>query len=192
MQADIKDFLTGRGIEWEEVDDLAKVAGDVDVLYQTRIQKERFQVSFARHSCLRFGCRLGVKVTGHKSNMMPPLSILGCVVAAAAQGFTPAFAMLNRQGCSTSFGMRTFFAVLQDRPQEYEEARGKYIIDNNIMQILSKSAVIMHPLPRVDEVSVGAACERMHLMLVGDMLDLPPGAAAYVGASERAAFLSPK
>ena len=44
MQADIKEFLTGRGIEWEEVDDLAKVAGDVDVLYQTRIQKERFQV----------------------------------------------------------------------------------------------------------------------------------------------------
>ena len=29
---------------WEEVDDLAAVAGDVDVLYQTRIQKERFQV----------------------------------------------------------------------------------------------------------------------------------------------------
>ncbi len=45
MQADIKEFLTGRGIEWEEVDDLAKVAGDVDVLYQTRIQKERFQVN---------------------------------------------------------------------------------------------------------------------------------------------------
>ena len=44
MQADIKEFLTRRGIEWEEVDDLAKVAGDVDVLYQTRIQKERFQV----------------------------------------------------------------------------------------------------------------------------------------------------
>ena len=45
MQADIKEFLTGRGIDWEEVDELAKVAGDVDVLYQTRIQKERFQVS---------------------------------------------------------------------------------------------------------------------------------------------------
>lgn len=45
MQADIKDFLTGRGIEWEEADDLAEVAGDVDVLYQTRIQKERFQVT---------------------------------------------------------------------------------------------------------------------------------------------------
>ncbi len=44
MQEDIKEFLTGRNVEWEEVDDLAQVAGDVDVLYQTRIQKERFQV----------------------------------------------------------------------------------------------------------------------------------------------------
>lgn len=28
-----------KGIEWEEVEDLAAVAGQVDVLYQTRIQK---------------------------------------------------------------------------------------------------------------------------------------------------------
>ncbi len=53
MQADIKEFLTGRGIEWEEVDDLAKVAGDVDVLYQTRIQKERFQVILTMPSAHR-------------------------------------------------------------------------------------------------------------------------------------------
>ncbi|BDA43342.1 Aspartate carbamoyltransferase, chloroplastic [Coccomyxa sp. Obi] len=82
MQADIKEFLTGRNIEWEEVDDLAQVAGDVDVLYQTRIQKERFQ----------------------------------------------------------------------DRPQDYEAARGKYIIDKETMKVLRKDAVIMHPLPRVDEI----------------------------------------
>jgi aspartate carbamoyltransferase catalytic subunit len=47
VQADIKEFLTSRNMEWEEVDDLAQVAGDVDVLYQTRIQKERFQVRLA-------------------------------------------------------------------------------------------------------------------------------------------------
>ncbi|CAL8468676.1 g8216 [Coccomyxa elongata] len=82
MQEDIKEFLTGRNVEWEEVDDLAQVAGDVDVLYQTRIQKERFQ----------------------------------------------------------------------DRPQDYEAARGKYIIDKETMKILRKDAVIMHPLPRVDEI----------------------------------------
>ena len=42
--------------------------------------------------------------------------------------------------------------LLQDRPEEYERARGKYIIDNNIMRILPKRSVVMHPLPRVDEV----------------------------------------
>lgn len=42
MKDDIKAFLTGRGVQWEEVDDLRAVAADVDVLYMTRIQKERF------------------------------------------------------------------------------------------------------------------------------------------------------
>lgn len=32
-------------VQYEDVDDLAAVAADVDILYQTRIQKERFQVS---------------------------------------------------------------------------------------------------------------------------------------------------
>ena len=31
-------------VQYEDVDDLAAVAADVDILYQTRIQKERFQV----------------------------------------------------------------------------------------------------------------------------------------------------
>ena len=71
-----------RAVDWEEVESLQDVAADVDVLYQTRIQKERFQ----------------------------------------------------------------------DRPEDYEKARGKYIIDSNILKILRKDSVIMHPLPRVDEV----------------------------------------
>jgi aspartate carbamoyltransferase catalytic subunit len=58
------------------------VASDVDVLYQTRIQKERFQ----------------------------------------------------------------------DRPQDYEAARGKYIIDAGVMALLPRGGVVMHPLPRVDEI----------------------------------------
>jgi hypothetical protein len=32
-------YCCRKGIDWEEVEDLAAVAGDVDVLYQTRIQK---------------------------------------------------------------------------------------------------------------------------------------------------------
>lgn len=61
LQEDIKEFLTGRNVEWEEVDDLAQVAGDVDVLYQTRIQKERFQAS-AHHS--------SVDVVTHNTNVI--------------------------------------------------------------------------------------------------------------------------
>lgn len=69
-------------MEWEEVEDLATVAADVDVLYQTRIQKERFL----------------------------------------------------------------------DRLEDYEAARGKYIIDRQLLGAMKRDAVIMHPLPRVDEV----------------------------------------
>ena len=43
MKDDIKAHLTEAGVDWEEADDLRAVAADVDVLYQTRIQKERFQ-----------------------------------------------------------------------------------------------------------------------------------------------------
>ncbi|KAL6763929.1 aspartate carbamoyltransferase [Haematococcus lacustris] len=82
MKEDIKTFLTQRGVAWKEVEDLAEVAAEVDVLYQTRIQKERF------------------------TNM-----------------------------------------------QEYAQARGKYIIDAELMKKMKKHAVIMHPLPRVDEIS---------------------------------------
>ena len=41
---------------------------------------------------------------------------------------------------------------VQDRPEEYERARGKFIIDKDIMEILPKKSIVMHPLPRVDEV----------------------------------------
>jgi len=38
----LQELLTLRGVPWREVDDLREVAADVDVLYMTRIQKERF------------------------------------------------------------------------------------------------------------------------------------------------------
>lgn len=36
------------------------------------------------------------------------------------------------------------------------QARGKYIINGDIMKQLRKDAVVLHPLPRVDEVGVSA------------------------------------
>ncbi|KAK9812031.1 hypothetical protein WJX73_010341 [Symbiochloris irregularis] len=83
MGEDIKEFLDSKGVDWEEASDLKAVAAEVDVLYQTRIQKERFQ----------------------------------------------------------------------DRPEDYEKARGKFIVDSKLMDILPRKSVVMHPLPRVDEIT---------------------------------------
>ena len=82
MKDDIKAHLDEHGIEWEEADDLIAVARDVDVVYQTRIQRERFG----------------------------------------------------------------------DRIEDYEQARGKYVIDQTVMEALLESSVVLHPLPRVDEI----------------------------------------
>ncbi|XP_052177256.1 aspartate carbamoyltransferase, chloroplastic [Diospyros lotus] len=84
MKDDIKDYLSLKGVEWEEGDDLMEVASKCDVVYQTRIQRERFG----------------------------------------------------------------------ERIDLYEKARGKYIIDKAVMNVMQKHAVVMHPLPRLDEITV--------------------------------------
>eukprot|EP00250_Pteridium_aquilinum_P016616 c23199_g1_i1 orf=446-1633(-) len=84
MKEDIKDYLTSKNVEWEESADLMDVASKCDVVYQTRIQRERFG----------------------------------------------------------------------DRIDLYTEARGKYIVDKNVMNRLQAHAVILHPLPRLDEITV--------------------------------------
>ena len=40
-----------------------------------------------------------------------------------------------------------------DRIEDYEKARGKYIIDDRTMAVLPEKSVVMHPLPRVDEIA---------------------------------------
>lgn len=82
MRDDIKEYLSRHSIDWCEVSDLADVASEVDVIYQTRIQRERFG----------------------------------------------------------------------DRVGDYEKARGRYVIDRSILERMRDDAVVMHPLPRVDEI----------------------------------------
>lgn len=84
MKEDIKEYLTSKNVEWEESTDLMDVASKCDVVYQTRIQRERFG----------------------------------------------------------------------DRIDLYTEARGKYIVDKNVMNHLQSHAVVLHPLPRLDEITV--------------------------------------
>ncbi|XP_028783835.1 aspartate carbamoyltransferase 3, chloroplastic [Neltuma alba] len=84
MKDDIKSYLTSMGVKWEESADLMEVASECDVVYQTRIQKERFG----------------------------------------------------------------------ERIDLYEEARGKYIINKDVLGVMKQHAVVMHPLPRLDEITV--------------------------------------
>lgn len=81
-QDDIKEYLSSQGVPWEESADLLEVASKCDVVYQTRIQRERFG----------------------------------------------------------------------DRINLYNEARGKYIVDPKVMSVLPEHGVVLHPLPRLDEV----------------------------------------
>lgn len=47
MKPDLKQYLTDVGVRWREEESLDAFASEVDVLYQTRIQKERFLVRAA-------------------------------------------------------------------------------------------------------------------------------------------------
>lgn len=82
MREDIKIYLKQHSVSFSEQTDLLKVAPKVDVIYQTRIQKERFG----------------------------------------------------------------------ERLDDYEKAKDKYIIDKEILRAMKKRSIIMHPLPRVNEI----------------------------------------
>ncbi len=78
---DIKEYLDKHKVEYKETADLESVVGEVDVLYQTRIQKERFEDE-----------------------------------------------------------------------DEYFKFKGCYQIDNKMVEKMKDDSIIMHPLPRVDEI----------------------------------------
>ncbi|MGH9326497.1 MAG: aspartate carbamoyltransferase [Terriglobia bacterium] len=84
MKDDILDYLQERHVTCKEESDLEKVMPEVNVVYQTRVQKERFG----------------------------------------------------------------------DRIADYEKCRGLYVITPATLRLLRKDAIIMHPLPRVDEITM--------------------------------------
>ncbi len=84
MKEDILEHLREHEVRYEEESDLNKVLPEVDVVYQTRVQKERFG----------------------------------------------------------------------DRVADYEKCRGLYILDRSSLTRMRSGAIIMHPLPRVDEITM--------------------------------------
>jgi aspartate carbamoyltransferase catalytic subunit len=81
MESDIKAYLDKYNVPWREETDLSRVAPEVDCIYMTRIQKERFH-----------------------------------------------------------------------DPDDYRAAAGRYILTPDRVQTMKPGAIIMHPLPRVDEI----------------------------------------
>lgn len=44
--------------------------------------------------------------------------------------------------------------------EEYEKAKGKYVLDEKALTLVKKEAIIMHPLPKVDELNIPIAVEQ--------------------------------
>mgnify|MGYP001572262222 FL=1 len=87
MKDDIKEYLTRHGVKFIEENNLDKVLPLVDVVYMTRIQKERITLD------------------------------------------------------------------------EYNNARGRYVINQNNIGLLKESARILHPLPKIDEIKLSVEIE---------------------------------
>ncbi|MGI8476130.1 MAG: aspartate carbamoyltransferase [Thermomicrobiales bacterium] len=82
MGADVRQALDAQGVRHRDETDLASVLPHVDVVYQTRIQRERFATA-----------------------------------------------------------------------SEYEASKGVYVLDGPAFERLNPNAIVLHPLPRVDEIS---------------------------------------
>ncbi|MBM3124236.1 MAG: aspartate carbamoyltransferase [Chloroflexi bacterium] len=83
MPREVMDEVTAKKVPQAEYSSLEKVLSDTDVLYVTRVQKERFE-----------------------------------------------------------------------DPADYEKVKGAYVIDPQVMQAAKRDMIVMHPLPRVGEISV--------------------------------------
>jgi len=84
MKEDILEHLRERKVTYAEETALDSILPDVDVVYQTRIQKERFG----------------------------------------------------------------------DRIEDYEKCRGVYIVNQQTLRLMKKKSIVMHPLPRLDEITM--------------------------------------
>ena len=82
MRGDIKDYLNNQSVRFKESDNLNEILPDVDIIYMTRIQKERIS------------------------------------------------------------------------EEDYEKAKGKYVINENNFNLIKAESRLMHPLPHVEEINL--------------------------------------
>lgn len=79
MKDDIKDYLTRHSVNWYENDNLMEVAKKVDIIYQTRIQKERFnrEEEYERNKGIYIINRKIIEVLQKHAIIMHPLPRVG-------------------------------------------------------------------------------------------------------------------
>jgi aspartate carbamoyltransferase catalytic subunit len=148
MKDDIKAHLTEAGVDWEEADDLKAVAADVDVLYQTRIQKERFQDRPEDYE--RAKVRMLV--------ILLVLFVCVCVLCGSVLSLRWRCVYLFRRRLERA-PSRAAAPQLNHPPNhpdptnQQPHQQGKYIVDRDVMALLPPTGVVMHPLPRVDEIA---------------------------------------
>ena len=88
MKQDIKDYLEKHNVKFREEQDLRKILPEVDIIYMTRIQKERISL------------------------------------------------------------------------EDYEKAKGKFVININNLNLIKPNSRIMHPLPHVEEIDLPVEVEK--------------------------------
>jgi len=93
MKDDIKEYLTRKNVKFSEADNLNHILDKVDVIYMTRIQKERINL------------------------------------------------------------------------EDYEKAKGKFVINKENFQLLGVNTIIMHPLPHVEEIDLPVDVEKNDLRI---------------------------
>ena len=124
MPAAIKAVVEAGAGSFAETTDLKSVVAGADALYVTRVQRERFLDPAQR------GGRAGILVAGSD-------------VAASCRGTTPNAAKSHRRRASS----------LRAVPLRYEKTRGSYVVDAKLMMAAKPNCAVLHPLPRVDEIS---------------------------------------
>lgn len=117
MPKNLTSSLKRKGAKVSQTDNLEKVIRKADVIYWTRIQKERFAGQTLSQICDALGKR-GFDLNEEHQELVKELS-------------------------------QQFSQV------SYEEVRDLYIITPKTLKKAKKKMILMHPLPRVNEISLG-------------------------------------
>lgn len=130
MEKDIKEYLDKYGVNWYEEEDFTNI-GQADVVYQTRVQVERFDRCAEEDE--------ETKIARVVFRVLENLKIAG-ISQNAIDSAKESFCLLNQP-------------KVDDVLDRVKEAAKNLIITPEVMKKMKPTAILMHPLPRVDEIA---------------------------------------